>query len=112
MGFYTNIRGPSAIAVTTTTSSTSVGLTIPGASGQCIYLTSLSTNYTGAAQTSNQLTKIFDGSTEVYRVTGLTGTVLAFYVPLRISAGNNLVATLSVSVNTIAGNIYATYYQE
>lgn len=107
-----DVRPPVSQAAFSTTSSVSVGLTIPGEATNNIYLTRLTSSYTGAAQTVNQLTKIFDGATEVYRYAGLTGVDLIFYSPLKITAGSNLVATVSVSVNTIAGNLSLTYYRE
>ena len=112
MGFRSDIRLPSSSAAFSTTSSVSVGLTIPGVAGASIYLTRLDATYTGAAQTVTQLVKIFDGATEVFRTGGLTGGSYIFYSPLKISPGANLVATVSVSVNTIAGNLAATYYVE
>ena len=112
MGFRSDIRPPASTAAFSTTSSVSVGLTITGTAGQNIYLTKLDATYTGAAQTITQLVKIFDGSTEIFRTGGLSGASLVFYSPLRISTGSNLVATVSVSVNTIAGNLSAAYYVE
>lgn len=112
MGFRTDIRPPASLAAFSTTSSTSVGLTIAGSAGTSIYLTSLIATYTGAAQTVSQLVKIFDGSTEIFRTSGLTGANLVFYSPLVIGPGTNLVATVSVSVNTIAGNLSLTYFKE
>lgn len=112
MGFRTDIRSQPSLAAFSTTSSTSVGLTIAGAADSSIYLTGLVASYTGAAQTSSQLIKIFDGASEVFRTSGLTGGSIVFYSPLRISKGSNLVATVSVSVNTIAGNLSLTYFRE
>ena len=107
----TDIRNPVSQAAFTVSATVSVGLTVPGQSGQSIYLTYLSVTYDGA-QTGVHLVKIFDGATEVFRFAGNAGLQIPFYSPLALTPGNNLVVTCSVSVNTINGLIAVTYYRE
>ncbi len=111
-GHRDDIRLQPSQAAFSTTSSTSVGLTVAATAGKRIYLTRIISSYTGAAQTVTQLTRIFDGATEVFRTGGLSGSDIIFYSPIEISTGSNLVATVSVSVNTIAGNLFASYFVE
>lgn len=110
MGFRTDVSfPPTATPAITNTASVSVGLTITGQTGKSICVTHLFTYYT-AAQTVNQLVKIFDGATLVYQEPTLAGVSRVFGSPIRISDGANCVATTSVSVNTITGYISLGYY--
>lgn len=108
--YRTDIRPPAVRQAFTVTSSVSVGLTITGADNQVICLAQVRRLYVGAAQTVNQALKVFDGSTEIFRAAGTGALKYTFYNPIRISEGNNLVVTTSVSVNTISGGLSLLYY--
>lgn len=110
-GYRTDVRAPAASAVTTSTNTVSVGLTVTGQAGKAIYVTHLATSYTDANSVI-QLVKLFDGSTEIYRTGTLTGVALNFANPVKITDGANCVATTSVSVNTVSGHISLGYYIE
>lgn len=110
--FRTYVLLPTVVSEFTTTSSTSLGLTIAGESLNSICVTRLDVTYTGAAQTVPQQVKMFDGASEIYRFGGTSGLSLIFYYPLKITRGTNFVATASVSVNTIAGNVSVQYYRD
>lgn len=109
--YRTDIRPQAVRQAFTVTSSVSVGLTITGADNQVICLASVRRLYIGAAAGGvNQALRIFDGSNEIFRAAGTGALKYNFYNPIRITEGNNLVVTTSVTVNTVSGAISLLYY--
>lgn len=109
--YRTDIRPPTVVQAFTVTSTTSVGLTLPGVAGQSICLVSARRVFIGAAAgNSNQTFRIFDNGIKVFHANGTGALKFNFYNPLRIAEGNNLVVNTSVTVNTVSAAISLLYY--
>lgn len=108
--YRTDIRQPTVRQAFTITSNVSVGMTVAGVDGQCLYLAQVRTWYVGVAQQVPQLLRIFDGADEIFRSASIAGLEYNLLNPIRIREGNNLVVTSSVTAVAISGAISLLYY--
>lgn len=108
--YRVDVRRSPVLQTITNTFTTNTTLTIPGVSGQSIYIAKFFTYYVGAANTVAQEHAMLDGATKIWSFASVGGRNIDFYLPIRIRQGNSFVATSSVSVNTVRGAIELHYF--